>query len=238
MNQKSAELVVATVQMTSVDDIEANFRQMEKALEKAFIQERPRLVCFPENCLYLRLVEGEAVPGMELSHPILLKLASLAKQYDTHFHLGSVPLYLEGHLYNSSLLINPQGEIRPTYQKMHLFDIQLEGQKAFRESDVFRHGQHPHIIEVDGWRIGETICYDVRFAELFSQYARKEVDVILVPAAFLVPTGQAHWEVLLRARAIESQVYIIASAQGGVHKGVRSGQRETYGHSLVIEPWG
>jgi predicted amidohydrolase len=121
---------------------------------------------------------------------------------------------------------------------MHLFDIQLEGQKAIRESDAFRHGQKPSVLEVDGWRIGETICYDVRFAELFSQYARKEVDVILVPAAFLVKTGEAHWHILLRARAIESQAYVIASAQGGTHKGIKGGVRETFGHSLVIDPWG
>lgn len=141
-------------------------------------------------------------------------------------------------MYNSSMLITPEGEIHPTYQKMHLFDIQLDGQAPLKESDVFRHGHAPHIIEVDGWRLGEAICYDVRFAELFSQYARKEVDLILLPAAFLVKTGEAHWEVLLRARAIESQSYVVAAAQGGTHQGCRGGTRETYGHTLIVDPWG
>ncbi|QDK36893.1 carbon-nitrogen hydrolase family protein [Bdellovibrio sp. NC01] len=234
-----SELVVAVAQMTSIDDVDANLMQMEALLEEIFKSDsKPRFVGFPENCLYMRIKEGEKIEGFSLSHRAFARLAEQAQKYNTYLHLGSVPLFVEGHLYNSSMLISPEGKITPTYQKMHLFDIQLEGQKAIRESDVFRHGQKPSILEVDGWRIGETICYDVRFAELFSQYARKEVDMILVPAAFLVKTGEAHWEVLLRARAIESQSYLLASAQGGTHQSVRSGARETYGHSLIIDPWG
>ncbi len=235
MNQ---ELAVAAVQMTSIDDVDANLMQIESLLEGIFKSSQPRFVSFPENCLYLRLTEGEKIEGLTLSHPAFAQLASWAQKYNTHLHLGSVPLYVDGHLYNSSVLITPEGQVRPTYQKMHLFDIQLEGQKPIRESDVFRHGQKPSILEVDGWRIGEAICYDVRFAELFSQYARKEVDLILLPAAFLVKTGEAHWEILLRARAIESQAYVMAAAQAGTHQGVRGGTRETYGHTLVIDPWG
>lgn len=234
----SAELVVAVAQMTSVDDVDINLKQMESLIESAFSKEQVKLICFPENCLYFRILEGEKIPGFGLSHPAFLALAGMAKKYNTHLHLGSVPLYIEGHLYNSSVLISPQGEVRSTYQKVHLFDIHLEGQKPIRESDVFRHGQAPSIIEIDGWRIGEAICYDLRFAELFSHYAHHEVDVILLPAAFLVKTGEAHWEVLLRARAIESQSYILASAQGGAHKGASGGTRETYGHSLIVDPWG
>ncbi|WII71346.1 carbon-nitrogen hydrolase family protein [Bdellovibrio sp. 22V] len=234
----STELVVAAVQMTSIDDVDANLMQIESLLERAFQNAKPRFVSFPENCLYLRLVEGEKIQGFSLEHSAFSHLAKLAQQYDTYLHLGSVPLLLEGHLYNSSVLVTPKGEVKPTYQKLHLFDIQLEGQKPIRESDVFRHGQKPSIIDIDGWKIGEAICYDVRFAELFSQYARKEVDLILLPAAFLVKTGEAHWEILLRARAIESQAYLIAAAQGGTHLGARGGTRETYGHSLIIDPWG
>lgn len=234
----STDLVVAAAQMTSIDDVDTNLMQIEALLEDIFKNAKPRFVGFPENCLYMRITEGEKIEGFSLSHKAFSRLAELAQKYQTHLHLGSVPLFVEGHLYNSSVLISPEGKVTPTYQKMHLFDIQLEGQKAIRESDVFRHGQKPNIIEVDGWRIGETICYDVRFAELFSQYARKEVDLILVPAAFLVKTGEAHWEILLRARAIESQSYLMAAAQGGTHKSMRSGLRETFGHTLIIDPWG
>ncbi|MFV8251055.1 carbon-nitrogen hydrolase family protein [Bdellovibrio bacteriovorus] len=234
----SSELVVAAVQMTSVDDVTTNVTQMEELLKETFKTAQPRFVSFPENCLYLRLKEGEKIEGLTLSHPAFARLSELAKHYNTYLHLGSIPLYLEGHLYNSSALITPEGEVQPTYQKMHLFDIQLEGQQPIRESDVFRHGQTPHVIDIDGWKVGEAICYDVRFAELFAQYARREVDVILLPAAFLVKTGEAHWEILLRARAIENQSYVIAAAQGGTHTGLRGGTRETYGHSLIIDPWG
>lgn len=233
-----SELPIALVQMTSVDDVDANLHQLEKLLEKIFAEGSPRLVCFPENCLYMRLVEGEKIEGFTLHHAAFKTLADLAQRYKTHLHLGSVPLYVESHFYNSSVLITPDGEIQPSYQKMHLFDIQLEGQKPLQESDVFRHGQHPHLLEVDGWKIGESICYDVRFAELYAQYARQEVDLILVPAAFLVKTGQAHWEILLRARAIESQAYVVAAAQAGTHQSQRGGARETYGHSLIVDPWG
>ena len=235
----NSELVVAVAQMTSVDDVDANLMQIEALLEEIFKSaKKPRFVGFPENCLYMRIKEGEKIEGFSLSHKAFSRLAEQAKKYDTYLHLGSVPLFVGGHLYNSSVLISPTGDVKPTYQKMHLFDIQLEGQKAIRESDVFRHGQKPSIIDVDGWRIGETICYDVRFAELFSQYARKEVDVILVPSAFLVKTGEAHWEILLRARAIESQSYLLASAQGGTHQSNLGAMRETYGHTMIVDPWG
>ena len=241
----AAELVIAAAQMTSIDDVDANVMQIEALLEEIFSQsvdqnktDQPRLVCFPENCLYFRIIEGEKIEGFTLAHPALRRMAELAQEYSTHLHLGSIPLYIDGHLYNSSVLVTPEGDLLPTYQKMHLFDIQLEGQKAIRESDVFRHGQQPHIINIDGWKVGEAICYDLRFAELFSKYARQEVDAILLPSAFLVKTGEAHWEVLLRARAIESQSYLIASAQGGSHQGGRSGMRETYGHTMVVDPWG
>lgn len=234
----SAELVVAAVQLTSIDDVDSNLQQIKILLADIFKSQQPRLICFPENCLYMRVVEGEKIHGMAIDHPAFALLAEWARSYNSFFHLGSVPLLHEGHLYNSAVLITPDGDIQPTYQKLHLFDIHLEGQKPIRESDVFRHGKKPNMIEVDGWRIGETICYDVRFAELFSQYARNEVDLILVPAAFLVKTGEVHWEVLLRARAIESQAYILASAQGGSHVGKGGARRETYGHSLVVDPWG
>ncbi len=234
----SAELTIAAVQMTSVDDVEINVAQMEQLVHEVFKSHQPRLVCFPENCLYFRITEGESISGLTLSHIAFQRLAALATRYNTYLHLGSVPLYIEGHLYNSSVVVAPDGSFQPTYQKMHLFDIQLEGQNPIRESDVFRHGQGPSSFIVDDWKIAETICYDLRFAELYARYARHDMDVILVPAAFLVKTGEAHWEILLRARAIESQAYVVASAQGGTHAGVKSGSRETFGHTLMVDPWG
>lgn len=129
---------------------------------------------------------------------------------------------------------------RSPYQKIHLFDIKLEGQEAFRESDEFANGTLPAIIDVKGFKIGLSICDDVRFSELYHQYHRHQVDVITVPSAFLVTTGLAHWHTLLRGRAIEGQCYVVAPAQTGVHTSAhgKAGQRETFGHSLAVNPWG
>ena len=133
--------------------------------------------------------------------------------------------------------MNPDSR-RKSYEKIHLFDIELDGLSPVRETDLFKHGKFPSVFKVRGWEIGQAICYDLRFAELFLEYAKQGVDLVLVPAAFLVETGRAHWEVLLRARAIESQCYIVAAAQAGKHLGCQGGHRMTYGHSLAIDPWG
>jgi predicted amidohydrolase len=235
----SQELKVAVCQMTAVDDVQANLRQMESLIGEVPLDSGVRLFCFPENCLYFRIKEGEAIPPFNVTDHVFADLAVIAKKRKAFFHLGSVPLQMGDFLYNSSVIISDEGKIETSYQKIHLFDIQLTGQKAIRESDVFRHGVGPGIFVVDGWKIAQSICYDLRFAELYSQYAREHVDVILVPAAFLVKTGEAHWEVLVRARAIESQCYVVASAQAGRHMSAHGGgSRETYGNSLVVEPWG
>lgn len=235
----SQELKIALCQMTSVDDVRQNLRQVEALLADVPEDAGIRLYCFPENCLYLRVQEGEAIPPFALQDPVFSDLAVLARRRKAYFHLGSVPLQMGDFLYNSSVVISDEGKIETTYQKIHLFDIQLAGQKPIRESDVFRHGEGPGVFEIDGWKIAQSICYDLRFAELYSQYARDQVDVILVPAAFLTKTGEAHWEILLRARAIESQCYVVASAQAGQHESVRGqGSRATFGNSLVVDPWG
>lgn len=237
MNQ-SHELSVALAQMTSIDDVDGNILQMEELLSRIHPTAKVRLACFPENCLYMRTLEGEAIHPISLTEGPILRLAERARLLQMFLHLGSIPAMVGDQLFNCTVLITDQGEIKPTYQKMHLFDIHLEGQKPIRESDVFSHGHKPNVIEIDGWRLGETICYDLRFAELYSIYARQEVDAILVPSAFLVKTGEAHWDVLLRARAIESQAYVLAAAQGGTHIGKKGGVRETHGNSLIIDPWG
>lgn len=232
-----SKLQVAVLQLTSTDDIDSNLMMIEALLEQ--VPDGTRLICLPENCLYMRLNEGEEIESIPLSHFAIERLCEYARKKNYYIHLGSVPVLLpDGHMYNSSVLIRPDGIAEASYQKLHLFDIQLEGQKPLRESDRFRHGQQTSSFDVDGWRIGESICYDVRFSELYSIYAREEVDLILIPAAFLVKTGQAHWEILLRARAIESQAFVIAAAQTGIHQGAHGGYRETFGHSMIVHPWG
>lgn len=229
---------VAICQTTSVDSVEKNLSSMIQQMTEVLKKDPSvRLILFPENVLYMRIREGEAIEGIALDSVYFKKLAQFSLTNKVNIHLGSVPLLIDGKLYNSSVLITEQAKIESTYQKIHLFDIQLSGQAPIRESDVFAFGKKPETFEIDGWKFGQSICYDIRFSELYSEYAKQKVDAILIPAAFLTKTGEAHWEVLNRARAIENQSYVLSSAQGGVHKS-ESGQRETFGHSIAVDPWG
>jgi predicted amidohydrolase len=147
---------------------------------------------------------------------------------------GSVPAG-DGKVFNRSFFFDPNGKVVATYDKINLFDVTLGGGETYRESDTFAGGSKAVIVNgpLDA-KIGLTICYDVRFAPLYSALARAGAEVIAVPAAFTVPTGQAHWETLLRARAIETHCFVVAPAQGGRHEDGRA----TYGHSVIIDPWG
>jgi predicted amidohydrolase len=235
---KSDSLQIAVLQLTSVDDVEANFRHIEALLE--LIQPGScDLVLTPENALYMRVKELEPIAPMRLGDAVFQKLAVHAKRLGTTLHIGSVPLEKNGKLYNTSVLLHPSGEIQESYSKIHLFDVDVEGVKPVRESDVFAAGDKPVMFSIKGWKIASSICYDLRFADLYSRYASLEADLILIPSAFLVPTGRAHWDVLIRARAIESQAFVAAAAQGGTHHSTRGGgSRSTYGHSIVVDPWG
>ena len=151
-------------------------------------------------------------------------------------HLGSLAVRAEADkLANRGFLIDPAGVIRARYDKIHLFDVDLPTGESWRESAIYRAGERAVVVEATPiGRLGLTICYDLRFPELFSRLAEAGARAIAVPAAFTVPTGRAHWEILLRARAIEAEVFVIAAAQSGRH----ADGRETYGHSLVVSPWG
>lgn len=230
------------LQLNSTDDLQKNWEQISSLLDLIPQQEQTAFVSLPENALYLRLKDQEPIPGISLKHAVWELFKSVANSKNLLFHVGSVPLQLEGSqkMTNSTVMVTPNGEISSPYQKVHLFDIQLEGDKALRESDVFQHGKTPAIFQFGDWKMGLSVCYDLRFSELFSNYAQQGVDLITVPSAFLVPTGQAHWEVLLRARAIESQCYVLAAAQAGTHRSSKghTQTRQTYGHSLIVDPWG
>ena len=236
-------LDVAICQLTSIDDLKINVDTILSLLSPLELQP-PQLVCLPENCLYMRVREGQSIPAIALGNPELRRLLSWSQATGTVLHLGSVAVSCptaagaEPKLYNSTLILRPDGSIEDAYRKIHLFDVDVTGHRRVRESDLFIRGERPSVFEVGGWTIGNTICYDLRFAEIYSVYARAQVDAVVVPSAFLVPTGQAHWHVLLRARAIESQFYVLAAAQGGEHGSSEGAGRQTYGHSLVVGPWG
>lgn len=228
---------IGIAQLNSTDNLQQNLLQI-KNLVLDVKAEKPDLIVFPENALYFRIDQSEKVEAIGLDHEIMTELKEVCAATGIKIHFTTAVLE-DGRVFNASVLIDSERNARVVYKKIHLFDIELSGQEPIRESDVFVHGQLPAVFKSDGFAIGSSICYDIRFSELYSVYAKAEVDVILVPAAFLVKTGQAHWEVLLRARAIESQCYVIAAAQSGVHRSTKSSQsRETYGHSMIIDPWG
>ena len=159
----------------------------------------------------------------------------LAAKLKIWLHLGSLALKGEdGKLVNRTLLLNPKGEIVARYDKIHLFDVDLPNGDKYRESETYTAGSEAVKVELPFCQLGLSICYDVRHPALYHSLAKAGANVLVVPAAFTVPTGKAHWHVLLRARAIETGSYVIAAAQGGAHD---SG-RETWGHSKVVDPWG
>ena len=167
---------------------------------------------------------------------VLAACRDAASRHGLWLHLGSLAVRTEdGKLANRGFVIDPGGAVRARYDKIHLFDVDLPTGESWRESAVYRAGEGAVVVEgTPLGRLGLAICYDLRFPELFSRLAEAAADVVAVPAAFTVPTGKAHWHVLLRARAIESEAFIIAAAQSGRH----ADGRETYGHSLVVSPWG
>jgi predicted amidohydrolase len=167
---------------------------------------------------------------------VLVAVREAARRHGMWVHLGSLALKSENErLANRGFVIGPEGDIRARYDKLHLFDVDLPTGESWRESAAYRPGERAVVVEgTPVGRLGLTICYDIRFPALFSALAEAGAETIAVPAAFTVPTGQAHWQVLLRARAIEAGLFVVAAAQAGHHED----GRETYGHSLVADPWG
>lgn len=228
------------VQMTSIDNIETNLENILRIIEDIIASgEKVSLIIFPENSLYFRVGMSEPVVALNLESKVWDELKARAKRHNVNLHLTTAVKDRDQKTYNASVLIRATGTLEILYRKVHLFDIELAGQKPIRESDAFGSGDKPKIFTVNGVRFGSSICYDIRFSELYVAYAKEEIDAILVPAAFLVQTGQAHWEILLRARAIESQCYVLAPAQVGIHQSEHLAEkRETYGHTMAVGPWG
>jgi predicted amidohydrolase len=233
-------LRIGVAQTCSTDDVAAN---VDAALAAVARLKGSDLIVFPENALFLRMDRGPTLTEFDLSEKFWVQFQEAAKRQRAHVMIGSVALQSaalksRGKPTNSTIWIDTEGAITAPYSKIHLFDVDVEGAPAVRESDAFAHGEKPRLVEINGWRVGLSICYDVRFSNLYHEYARQNAHLILVPSAFLVPTGQAHWHTLLRARAIESQAFVVAAAQSGGHRGANGKTRETFGHSLVIDPWG
>lgn len=231
---------IAVAQLNSIDSLDANFAQVADQIQAAAkLNPKPEIIFFPENTLYFRINNKDTVEAVDRQHPIVKRIEKLAKDSGIFVHYTTA-FAESGKIFNSSMLVSPEGVTEILYHKIHLFDVAIPGQPPISESQVFSRGESTCVFSIGEMNIGSTICYDLRFAELFGIYAKLGVQAIVVPSAFLVKTGQAHWMTLLKARAIESQCFVIASAQSGKHTSTKfPGEfRETYGHSVVFDPWG
>lgn len=196
------------------------------------------MLCFPESFSFIGANDGDSVKIAEpLDGPIMQQYQSLARESKIWLSLGGFQEKgsEEAHICNTHVVIDDAGNIRSTYRKIHLFDVDVPGGRSYKESSFTEPGKDIVALDSPVGRLGLTVCYDLRFPELYQQLRfQHEAQVLLVPAAFTKITGQAHWEILLRARAIETQCYVIAAAQAGKH----NDKRESYGDTLIIDPWG
>ena len=226
----------ACVQLRSSDDVAENIRDTARLVREAASQ-GATFIATPENTT-LMAPDGAAKLARsydEAHDPALPVFSDLAKELKIWLLIGSLAIKLsDSKTANRSFLFAPDGRLAARYSKLHLFDVTLASGEAYRESDTVEGGGEAVLAETALGKIGLTVCYDMRFPLLYRQLAQKGAFLFTVPSSFTVPTGQAHWHVLLRARAIENGAFIIAPAQGGTH----ANGRKTYGHSLIVGPWG
>jgi predicted amidohydrolase len=229
---------VAAIQMASSPNVEANLLEAEKLVGEA-VENGARLVVLPENFAFMGKKDKDQLSIAETDGDGQLQsfLGQLAKRHGIWLVGGTIPLKAEdGNKVRSACLVyDDKGTRQARYDKIHLFDVHLpESDEKYEESSVIEPGDEIVSIDTPFGRLGIAVCYDLRFPELFRNLIDNEIEIFCLPAAFTAITGKAHWEALVRARAIENLGYFIAAAQGGFHK---SG-RETYGHSMIVDPWG
>jgi predicted amidohydrolase len=229
------KLNVAAVQLSSGSDVARNV-EVAEALVSAAADQGAQYIQLPEYFNFQGRFAGfagaaESIPGVTTN-----RMAELAKSRGVTLHLGSLleTSPIDGKFYNTSVLIAPSGDIVATYRKIHLFDVNVPDAIVHRESDIIAPGSEIVVARLAQFRLGLSICFDVRFPELYRNLVLAGADVIAIPAAFNAVTGHAHWELLVRARAIENHAFVVAAAQAGTTaEGIA-----TYGHSLIIDPWG
>ena len=229
---------VAALQMTSGLSVAANLATASRLLESA-AEAGATLAVLPENFAFMGRDEREkqAMAESPGQGPVQDALSALAARFRLSIVAGTLPLRVPGENRSAaaSLVYGPDGRVQARYDKIHLFDVDLPGRdERYRESAGTAPGRDIVVTEVAGLPVGLSVCYDIRFPELFRRMASDGARLFIVPAAFTVPTGEAHWDLLLRARAVENLAYVVAAAQWGQHENGRA----TYGHSLVVDSWG
>jgi predicted amidohydrolase len=228
-------LRIGLIQMTSTADRAANLDRAATMVRRA-ASDGARLVALPENFSYLRS-EGDPPPRPEpLDGETVTRFSALARDHAIWLLLGSIPedSGTAGKIHNTSVLLRPDGSTAAVYRKIHLFDVAIPGEVELRESDGVEPGDELITADTPWGRIGLSVCYDLRFPELYRALAFQGATMLFVPAAFTSYTGRYHWEALLRARAIENQCYVAAPAQSGRH----SASRSSWGRTTVVDPWG
>ena len=228
--------IAAAVQMRSGRSVAENIAAAEALIREA-VSKGASYLLTPEMTSLVERDRERLLAGIheERDDPALARFKELAAELGIHLHIGSLAIRLHGEaVANRGFLIGPDGEVVTHYDKIHLFDVDLPNGESWRESRTYHAGKHAVVADLPAARLGLTICYDVRFPMLYRVLAQSGATVLTVPSAFSRQTGEAHWHVLLRARAIETGSFIIAAAQGGRHEDCR----ETYGHSLIVDPWG
>lgn len=228
---------VAAVQLNSTPEVERNLERARVLITEA-AGRGAQLVALPEHFAYLGPDDREPPSAQPLEGPLVTEFRDLARRLEIFLLLGSFPEVATpgARPHNTSVLLGPQGQVLAAYRKMHLFDIQLPGGPSYQESHFIQPGTELAVARLPGtpFTAGLAICYDLRFPELFRALVAQGADLILLPAAFTLTTGRDHWEVLVRARAIENLAYVVAPAQVGQH----APGRRSYGRSLIVDPWG
>ena len=231
-----SSFLAAALQLTSTSDPDANFAAAEEQIELA-ARRGAELVGLPENFAFMGDDERRLELAPSLAERSSSFLVTMARRYQVTLLGGGFPVpATERSTFNRAELVGPEGQLLARYDKIHLFDVDIPDGSTYRESATVRPGHElPPVVDVPGLcRVGLSICYDVRFPELYRHLAGAGAELLLIPAAFTAYTGKDHWQVLLQARAIENTAYVVAPAQTGQHEG----RRQTHGHALVIDPWG
>ena len=231
------DFLVAALQITSTSNVEANFAEAEEQIELAS-RRGAELIGLPENFAFL----GEDNEKLRLAADLSIKctnfLKTMSQRYQVYLLGGGYPVPANdgSHTLNRSALFGRDGQVLAQYDKIHLFDVDLPDGNLYKESSTILSGQeYPPVIDIPGLcKVGLSICYDVRFPELYRYLSSKGAELLMIPAAFTAFTGKDHWQILLQARAIENTAYVVAPAQTGVHYG----RRQSHGHAMVIDPWG
>lgn len=224
------------VQLRSGRSVKPNLDKAEELIRRA-AKGGAIYVQTPENTGLMELKPELVLEAAETEDrsAALAQLRALARELGIFLHIGSLAIKLDpSRIANRSYLIGPEGKVTARYDKLHMFDVDLPGGESYRESQYFRPGDKAVVVDLPFGRLGLSICYDLRFPALYRALASSGAEFIAVPSAFAKQTGEAHWRVLIRARAIETGAFVLAATQGGLHENGRA----TYGHSLIVSPWG